>query len=134
MTSNEQNELLANAISMYAPAFGRGLTKKAALKLATSSVEAKIQSINGDTYAQAKAALCKCGTILEENSADKIISGAILAGTANLNPSIVVLWIEDNTIYIKASAKEGLIKQHTAERAVKIFESALDGLNQDPAI
>lgn len=125
MTNKEMDELLSNIISMYAPAFGREVTKKVAQKLALSSIEREIQSMGGDTYTQAKAALCKCGTILEENSADKIISGIISEGIANMNPSFVVLWIECNTIHIKASAKEGLIKQHTAERAVKIFESAL---------
>jgi hypothetical protein len=47
-----------------------------------------------------------------------------------MNPSFAVLWIEGNTIGIKASAKEGLIKQHTAEGAVEIFESALGTHNQ----
>lgn len=129
MTNKEINELLANTISMYAPAFGRGLTKKAALKLAASSIESKIQNTSGDTYTLAKTALCKCGTILEENSTDEIISGVILAGTANMNPSFVVLWIEHDTINIKANAKEGIIKQHTAEQAVKFFESTLDDHN-----
>ncbi|WP_295740961.1 hypothetical protein [uncultured Oscillibacter sp.] len=61
---------------------------------------------------------------------NKTISGVIFAGTANMNPSFAVLWIEGNTIGIKASAKEGLIKQHTAEGAVEIFESALGTHNQ----
>lgn len=119
---------------MYAPAFGRGITKKVAQKLASSSIERVIQNIGGDVYTLAKAALCKCGTILEENGADKIISGIISAGFANMNPTFVVLWIECDTIHIKASAKEGLIKQHTAERAVKIFESALGPPNEKPRI
>ena len=129
MREKEINELLSKIISMYAPAFGRGITEKAAQKLAASSVEREIQSTSGDAYTQAQAALCKCGTILEENSADKIISGIIFAGVANMNPAFVVLWIEGGTIHIKASAKEGLIKQHTAERAVEVFESALDTHN-----
>lgn len=126
MTSKEMDELLSNIISMFAPAFGRGVTKKAAQKLASSSIERKIQSMSGDAYARAKAALSKCGTVLEENSADRIISGIIFSGAANMNPSFVLIWIECNTIHIRASAKEGFIKQHTAERAVKIFESAFD--------
>lgn len=126
MTNKEIDELLSNIISMYAPAFGRGVAKRAALKLASSGIERKIQGISGDIYTLAKDALCKCGTVLEENSADRTISGIISAGIANMNPSFVLVWIEGDTIHIKASAKEGLVKQHTAERAVKIFESALD--------
>lgn len=126
MTNKEMDELLADVISTYASTFGKSLTKKVAQKLAASAIENQIQNINGDAYALAKAALSQCGTILEENSSDKIISGVILAGIANMNPAFIVLWVQDNTILIKASAKEGLIKQHTAEQAVKIFEAALD--------
>ena len=126
MTSKEMDELLADIISTYTSTFGKSLTKKVARKLAASGIENQIQNINGDAYALAQAALGKCGTILEENSSDKIISGVILAGIANMNPAFIVLWVRDNTILIKASAKEGLIKQHTAEQAVKIFEAALD--------
>lgn len=125
MTDQEINELLSHMIAMYAPKFGRGVTQKVALKLAMSSVERVIQDISGDSYAAAKAALCKCGTILEENSADKIISGIILSGAANMNPAFVVLWIEGGAIHVRASAKEGIIKQHTAERAVEAFTAAL---------
>ena len=41
-----------------------------------------------------------------------------------MNPAVVLLWIEGNDIHIKATAKEGLIKQHTAEKAIEIFKSA----------
>lgn len=126
MTNKEIDEILSGIISKYAPEFGRGISKKAALKLATSGMESKIQAINGDAYAQANAALRKCGKILEADRDNKMISGVILAGIANMNPAFVVLQIECNTVYIKASAKEGLIKQHTAEQAVKIFESAFN--------
>ena len=99
MTERQINELLANIISMYAPKFGRTITKKAAFS--------------------------ECGTIFEENIKDCIIAGVILSGTANRNPAFLLLWIEDDNIHLTASAKEGLIKQHTAERAVEAFKSDL---------
>ena len=57
MTDKESDELLANAVSMYAPAYGRSLTKKAVLRLVTTSIETKIQNMSGDAYTLAKAAL-----------------------------------------------------------------------------
>lgn len=42
-----------------------------------------------------------------------------------MNPAFLLLWIEGETIHLTASAKEGLIKQHTAERAVDTFKAAL---------
>ena len=41
------------------------------------------------------------------------------SGAANLNPTIVVIVVEDTTIRINAYAKEGSINQHTAQKAVK---------------
>lgn len=125
MTEEQVNELLAGMISMYAPKFGRSMNRKVALKLAMSRVEEQVRTVGGDTYALAKTAFSECGAILEENPEDHIIAGVILSGVANMNPAFLLLRIEGDTIHLAASAKEGLIKQHTAERAVEAFKSAL---------
>lgn len=131
MTKEQVNELLTNIISTYAPQFGRALTKAAARKLADSAVEEQLENITGSTYTSAKTALSECGIILEENMSDGSIAGVIQSGAANMNPAFVLLSIEGNTIHMKASAKEGLIKQHTAKRAIEIFKLALARSNQD---
>ena len=123
MTTEEINELLANILSTYAPQFGRSFNKRVALKLAASSVEDMLENMTGDICALAKTALSKCGTILEES--DNTIAGVILSGAANMNPAFVLLRIEGDTVHIKATAKEGLIKQHTAEKAIEIFKTAI---------
>lgn len=110
---------------MYASKFGRNIIRKAASKLATSHVETQIRNAGEHTYALAKTVFSECGTIFEGNSKDGIISGVILSGTANMNPAFLLLWIEAETIHLTASAKEGLIKQHTAERAIDTFKTAL---------
>lgn len=125
MTEEQINELLASMISMYAPKCGRVITKKVALKLTLSCVEEQIKNIGEHTYALAKTAFSECGTIFEENVQDRIIAGVILSGAANMNPAFLLLWIEGDNIHLTARAKEGLIKQHTAERAVAAFKSAL---------
>lgn len=125
MTEEQINESLAGIISMYAPKFGRVITKKVALKLAMSRVEEQIRNVGEHTYILAKTAFSECGTIFEENIKDYIIAGVIFSGTANMNPAFLMLWIEGDNIHLAASAKEGLIKQHTAERAVEAFKSAL---------
>lgn len=38
-----------------------------------------------------------------------------------MNPSVVVISVEDSTIRICAYAKEGLIKQHSAEKAIEKY-------------
>lgn len=42
-----------------------------------------------------------------------------------MNPASILLWEEKAGLHIKASAKEELLKQHTSERAIEIFKSAL---------
>lgn len=49
----------------------------------------------------------------------------ILSGAAQMNPASILLWEEKTGLHIKASAKEELLKQHTVERAIEIFKSAL---------
>lgn len=124
MTAEQMNELLADIISTYAPRFGGSLNKKVALKLATSSVEELLENISGDSYTLARAALSECGTILEESVEDHTIAGVIMSGALNMNPAFAALRIEGDYVHVKAGAKEGLIKQHTAEKAVEIFKSA----------
>lgn len=125
MTTEQMNELLADIISTYAPRFGRSLNKRVVLKLVTLSVEEELENITGDSYVLAKTALSECGIILEESVADHTIAGVVMSGAANMNPAFVVLRIEDGRVHVKASAKEGLNKQHTAEKAIQIFKSAL---------
>lgn len=126
MIEEQINELLADIFSTYAPQFDISFNKKIALRLATLSVEDLLENIIGNGYTLAKTALSECGTVLEES--DHTIAGVILSGAANMNPAFVLLRVEDNNIYIRATAKEGLIKQHTAEKAIEIFKSAFASL------
>lgn len=87
MEKEQINGLLSDIISTYAPRFGRGITKKAALNLAMTAIECQIKNTAGDTYAAMKTALSECGTILQENIDDGIIAGVILSGAANMNPA-----------------------------------------------
>lgn len=123
MANKGVNELLADIISTYAPQFGRAITD--ALNLAMTAIECRVENTAGDTYASMRAALSECGTILEESIEDGIISGVIFSGAANMNPAFILLRAEGTGIHIAASAKEGLIKQHTAERAIDAFKSTL---------
>ena len=68
-------------------------------------------------------ALQKVGTIKEikEDGA----SGVVMAGKADLNPAYVVIHQEDGKVLVMATAKEGLIKQHTAVGAINKIKGAL---------
>lgn len=126
MTDREIDELLADIISSYALPTGRKAARKTALKLPTFHVESNLENINGDAYMLANTALGNCGKILEEDRNNKMISGVIYSGTAKMNPAFVELQVRGKTVHIRARAKEGLIKQHTAQRAIEMFTSALN--------
>ena len=44
------------------------------------------------------------------------------SGHLNMNPTVIRVKIEGHTISIRGVAKEGLVKQHSARRAVERFE------------
>ena len=45
-------------------------------------------------------------------------SGLVMAGKANMNPAYVIIHQENDKVMVMATAKEGLIKQHTAAGAI----------------
>ena len=128
MTKEQMNELLSDIVAMYAEPYGilaARASKKVTLRLMESSVEETITNCPYCNYALARRILIECGTILEENKDEGTLCGIIMSGSLNMNPAIVAIAISDDGIHIKAVAKEGLIKQHTAQKAIAIFKSFL---------
>ena len=68
-------------------------------------------------------ALQKVGKIIEVKEDDA--SGVVMAGKANMNPAYVILHQENGKVLIMATAKEGLIKQHTAAGAISKIRQSL---------
>jgi len=124
MDSNVMDELLAAVISQYGGAIGT-LTKKAAMKLKSESIEDQI-TIGDEAFRHGVDILGKCGNLLCTDEEEKTAAAVVMAGAAGMNPAMVVVKAEENTLFIKATAKEGLIKQHTAEKAVKKLKDAFD--------
>lgn len=122
MNQEQVNQLLAEIVSMYAPAPGKRGAKWVVSKLPMSSAEEQIP-IGSLPYTAVKTALARCGTILREDQSG--FAGVILAGALDMNPAFVIIWAEDTILHIFAQAKEGLIKQHTAEKAIQKLKSAL---------
>ena len=122
MDQEEVNQLLAEIISIYAPGSGKKSAKWVASKLPMSSVEEEI-FIGSLPDAAVKAAFVRCGMILKEGQG--ALCGVIPAGAMDMNPAFVIVWIENHVLHILAQAKEGLIKQHTAEKAIQKLRAAL---------
>ncbi len=125
MKQEEMDELLAKAIGKYSLMLGYKATKGIIDKLPTCSEWKTVVTKETDAFLNARNAVMETGKVLLEDRDQGTIEGIIYAGAGNMNPAIVVVRIFDNSITISAFAKEGLIDQHTAKKAIDRFVSAL---------
>jgi hypothetical protein len=107
---------------------GAASVKWVARRLSSSSAEGTLEvPMNArEALGQAFKALTELGEILpdEIEHAAPALRAVVGSGALGMNPAVVDLSVEPVTeslakVTIRATAKEGLIKQHTAEKAVK---------------
>ena len=93
------------------------------------------QHISDISKSELETVLAEAGEILERSDEDNTITAIVYAGIDDMNPSLVVARInEDNSAELAAYAKEGLIKQHTAEEALQkvfLYKNALNNISDD---
>ena len=77
---------------------------------------------NNISFSQLSFVLINLGTILEEDEDNKIY---IVSMKHFLNIATIIIELKDNTINLVAFAKEGLIKQHTAEKTALKIKNAI---------
>ena len=124
------NTILCDALSDCANLVGGNsfLLRKIHSKLPTEAVHMNIE--NGD-FLLVSQLLNAIGNILQFDEENQVCTAVVGSGFANMNPALVVAMIEDQTLYLAAYAKEGLIKQHTAEKALKNIVDSLQALEQE---
>lgn len=71
------------------------------------------------TFAQLRDSLLGLGRILEEDFENKIYVTSIAAGVADRNAAVVAVRLSGDSLDLAGYAREGLIKQHTAEKAIE---------------
>lgn len=125
MKQEEINERLVDAVSKYGLMIGIRITKATIKKLPMCSERKTIFSKEDDAFLNARNAVMETGKVLLEDRDNNIVEGIIYAGIRNMNPAIVVVYTSARMITISAYAKEGLINQHTAKKALDRFISAL---------
>ena len=115
------NDLLIDAFQRYVP-YGH-MASKAVLKRLKTTACCDVVSCGRDDIFKIIASYME---ILETDQ-DTVIA-LIGSGTWGLNPAFVAIKCVGQDVYISAMAKEGLIKQRTAERAVdRLREIILGG-------
>ena len=71
------------------------------------------------SFIEVRDVLIEIADILEEDYQQQIFIAIVKAGFANMNPAILGISVEESNLHIVSYAKEGLIKQNTAEKAVE---------------
>ena len=71
--------------------------------------------------------LLKIGTLLRENLEEEYYIGTLAAGIGNKNTAYIIIKKNKNknSLDVCCYAREGLIKQHTARKAINKFEREL---------
>lgn len=119
------NQLLIEAISSYELLGNKVAMAAIAKRLPTMRAYGSIQVHAADLFQTCLAILQEKGTVLRMDAPNQILLAMVGSGVANLNPAVLILKIEGNTVHLASAAKEGLIKQRTAEKAIASFLSCL---------
>ena len=99
--------------------------KLLSVKEAHREAEPKEKDSFQAAYQNAKNALIKSGEVLEEDERSGTIAGTVFAGIQDRNPAVLVIEVGQEKLKISAYAKEGLISQHSSEKAIEKFVQAL---------
>lgn len=83
----------------------------------------KTISIESISFANVRDRMIGLGKILEESFDEHYYIANVSSGVANKNSAVVLVHWNENELYLCGYAKEGLINQHTAEKAIdKVIE------------
>lgn len=85
-------------------------------------IEERITDVKEMTFINLRDCLIGLGTILEEDFDLNVYIISVQAGVVNKNNAIVAVKLNNNKLYMFGYAREGLIKQHTAEKAMEKIE------------
>lgn len=115
---DELNEEITKALRQYGADYGFVITDKSIKKLIADEAFETMPSDARDGKFLAEA-LMKSGTVLEQSMDEKSYIAIVGAGVANMNYAFLALKLKEESISIVAVAKEGLIKQGTAKKAIE---------------
>lgn len=80
-------------------------------------------NVQNMSFVNLRDAIIGVGKILEEDFEISTYVVNISAGAANMNSAVVAIQLSNNCVSMLGYAKEGLINQHTAEKAIdKVIE------------
>lgn len=130
MTREEIEEDLANALGAtvyYRRGSIRVSVPKVVKKLKTE-MEYDTFRVVGLNYGILRDALTRIGQIIEDRPERDEIIARVGAGFADMNFAVMVVSFTGEYISVASYAKEGLVKQRTAKKAIDNLKRSLSGL------
>jgi hypothetical protein len=123
-TKEELSEELTRALRQYGVDYGFVITDKSLSKMMKTKVFETVGcgGVDGKRLCEA---LMKSGKILEQSDDGKRYIAVVGAGVANRNVAFVVLALNKESLSAAAVAREGIIKQGTARKAIDRVWQAL---------
>lgn len=120
MEKNKNDKLLLKLVKKYKAADCKTSSEKIMKDISSVTVlDTKI------SIAQIRDVLLSIGSIIEEDMGGNSYAVEIKAGVTNANVALVLITLDETTLYLSAYAREGLIKQHTAEKAIQKINRVL---------
>ena len=126
MTNYEETlrKMLIEALQEYGEDYGYVITDKSVKKL-MDAIAFEDFHVEDCTPKLLEEALMSLGKVLDQSDDESEYVAAIGAGVANMNAAFVAIVLAEDTIYIMAAAREGLIKQGTAKKSIERIKMAL---------
>ena len=75
------------------------------------------------SFNQLRDKLIGKGTILDEDFEKQIYTINVMSGFANQNTATIAIKLTGNKLELAGYAREGIIKQHTVEKAVEVLKN-----------
>ncbi len=124
MTKEEIEQELADALGYSVTYKGKtvhGSVPKVAKKLQTE-MKHETFYVDGVSYGIVRDAVCRIGEIVEDKESNSEMIARVKSGFGDMNPALLVIVVSGSAVTVCAYAKEGLIKQHTAEKAIQMLK------------
>ena len=118
MNKTEMTKLLVQKIETYG-LFPEIPEEKLSLQRLSKRIAYKKVEVDADNpYLSIRNSAIECGEVLLDDKASGSVDVVIKAGVGNMNPAFVIVRVSGKSASIAAFAKEGLINQHTADKAI----------------
>lgn len=124
--SNERlTKMLDKALREYGADYGYVITDKNVKKLLEAAACEEIPA-ESSTPEQVAEALISIGKVLDQSDDGSELIAVVGAGAANMNVAFVAVAVKKDSVQASAVAREGLIKQGTAKKALARIKASLD--------